>query len=66
MTDDEETRLLRLEKTVAVSVILGIVAATWSQRIVMVIVDLLTGPALGALWVMFERLAEKIGGLLGV
>src|SRR3990167_864199 len=62
MTEDE---LVRLGKTVAVSVILGIVAATWSQRLVMLIVDMLTGPVLGALWVMFEKLADKIGGLLG-
>ena len=32
----------------------------------MIVVDMLTGPALGALWTMFERLADKIGGLLGV
>ena len=63
MTEDE---LVRLGKTVAVSVILGIVAATWSQRLVMLIVDMLTGPVLGVLWTMFERLADKIGGLLGV
>ena len=63
MTEDE---LVRLGKTVAVSVILGIVAATWSQRLVMIVVDMLTGPALGVLWKMFEKLADKIGGLLGV
>ena len=63
MTEDE---VVRLGKTVAVSVILGIVAAAWSERLVMVVVDMLTGPALGALWTMFEKLADKIGGWLGV
>ena len=61
-----ENEFVRLGKIVAVSVILGIVAATWSQRLVMVVVDMLTGPVLGALWTMFEKLADKIGGLLGV
>jgi len=61
-----ENELVRIGKTVAVSVILGIVAASWSQRLVMVVVDMLTGPVLGVLWTMFERLADKIGGLLGV
>ena len=61
-----ENEFVRIGKTVAVSVILGIVAASWSQRLVMVVVDMLTGPVLGVLWTMFEKLADKVGGLLGV